>query len=110
VAVSSAIGLIGKTVKSESEGAVQGRFSCETQICGNRLFSNCIYQQFTLRKAKERLSPQCPGVLGIDEHTLHKAKHWEFPTEVIFLRRIMLPLTEVLFDIFQLTVGKTGNT
>ena len=51
--------------------------------------SNCIYQQFTLRKANERLSLQCPKVLGIDEHTLHKAKRWEFPTEVIFLRRIM---------------------
>ena len=72
--------------------------------------SNCIYQQFTLRKANEHLSLQCPRVLGIDEHTLHKAKRWEFPTEVIFLRRIMLHLTEVLFDIFQLTVGKTGNT
>ena len=31
-----------------------------------------IYQQFTRRKAKERLSRQCPEVLGIDEHTLHK--------------------------------------
>ena len=31
-----------------------------------------IYSQFTLRKAKERLSENCPHVLGIDEHTLHK--------------------------------------
>ena len=31
-----------------------------------------IYTQFTLRKAKERLSQNCPHVLGIDEHTLHK--------------------------------------
>lgn len=31
-----------------------------------------IYQQNTLRKAKERLSKTCPTVLGIDEHTLHK--------------------------------------
>jgi len=31
-----------------------------------------IYHQFTARKARERLSLQCPVVLGIDEHTLHK--------------------------------------
>ncbi len=31
-----------------------------------------IYAQFTERKAKERLSLDCPRVLGIDEHTLHK--------------------------------------
>jgi len=31
-----------------------------------------IYHQFTARKARERLSLQCPSVLGIDEHTLHK--------------------------------------
>ena len=31
-----------------------------------------IYAQFTERKARERLSTDCPPVLGIDEHTLHK--------------------------------------
>jgi transposase len=31
-----------------------------------------IYQQFTVRKASERISLQCPRLLGIDEHTLHK--------------------------------------
>jgi transposase len=31
-----------------------------------------IYAQFTQRKASERLSVDCPTVLGIDEHTLHK--------------------------------------
>lgn len=31
-----------------------------------------IYQQFTKRKAAERISNQCPLYLGIDEHTLHK--------------------------------------
>lgn len=35
-----------------------------------------IYQQFTLRKARERLSWQCPKVLGIDEHTLHKGQRF----------------------------------
>lgn len=30
-----------------------------------------IYAQFTERKAKERLSLDCPHVLGIDEHSLH---------------------------------------
>ena len=34
--------------------------------------SRC-YTQFTERKAKERISQQCPQVLGLDEHTLHKA-------------------------------------
>ena len=31
-----------------------------------------IYQQFTVRRARERRDWQCPVVLGIDEHTLHK--------------------------------------
>jgi transposase len=35
-----------------------------------------IYQQFTRRKANERLSLQCPRVLGIDEHSLHKGQRF----------------------------------
>ena len=35
-----------------------------------------IYAQFTERKAKERLSLECPRVLGIDEHTLHKGQRF----------------------------------
>jgi len=35
-----------------------------------------IYDQFTRRKASERLSLDCPRVLGIDEHTLHKKKQF----------------------------------
>ena len=35
-----------------------------------------IYEQFTRRKANERLSLQCPRVLGIDEHTLHKGQRF----------------------------------
>ncbi len=35
-----------------------------------------IYGQFTERKAKERLSLDCPRVLGIDEHTLHKSQRF----------------------------------
>ncbi len=31
-----------------------------------------IYAQFTQRKAKERESLDCPQVLGIDEHTIHR--------------------------------------
>jgi transposase len=31
-----------------------------------------IYHQFTVRRARERISRECPQVLGIDEHTLHK--------------------------------------
>jgi transposase len=50
-------------------------------ICGTRLAKLAelgsatverIYHQFTRRKASERISLQCPEVLGIDEHTLHK--------------------------------------
>jgi transposase len=35
-----------------------------------------IYSQFTERKARERLSLDCPQILGIDEHTLHKKKQF----------------------------------
>lgn len=35
-----------------------------------------IYAQFTERKAKERLSVDCPQVLGIDEHTLHRGQRF----------------------------------
>lgn len=35
-----------------------------------------IYQQFTRRKAAERLSLDCPQYLGIDEHTLHKSQRF----------------------------------
>jgi transposase len=35
-----------------------------------------IYAQFTERKAKERASVQCPRVLGIDEHTLHRGQRF----------------------------------
>jgi len=50
-------------------------------ICGSRLARIAglgtatverIYHQFTRRQARERISLQCPEVLGIDEHTLHK--------------------------------------
>src|SRR5512142_35679 len=37
-----------------------------------------IYAEFTERQAKERLSVDCPQVLGIDEHTLHR--HQRFAT------------------------------
>jgi transposase len=35
-----------------------------------------IYAQFTERRAKERLSLDCPRVLGIDEHTLHRGQRF----------------------------------
>ena len=50
-------------------------------ICASRLASReklgeatvgRIYAEYTERQAKERLSKDCPQVLGIDEHTLHK--------------------------------------
>ena len=44
-----------------------------------------IYAQFTERKAKERLSLDCPKVLGIDEHTLHKGQR--FATTFCDLKR-----------------------
>ena len=54
-------------------------------ICGSALarLSNMgsatierIYAEFTRRKAAERESLQCPMVLGIDEHTLHKKQRF----------------------------------
>jgi len=44
-----------------------------------------IYAQFTQRKAKERLSLDCPRVLGIDEHTLHRGQR--FATTFCDLKR-----------------------
>ena len=44
-----------------------------------------IYAQFTQRKASERLSVDCPAVLGIDEHTLHKGQR--FATTFCDLKR-----------------------
>ena len=44
-----------------------------------------IYTQFTERKAKERLSLDCPQVLGIDEHTLHRGQR--FATTFCDLKR-----------------------
>ena len=35
-----------------------------------------IYAEFTARKAAERITLQCPIVLGIDEHTLHKKQRF----------------------------------
>ena len=35
-----------------------------------------IYHQFTARRARERRDWQCPVVLGIDEHTLHKGQRF----------------------------------
>lgn len=35
-----------------------------------------IYAQFTERKARERMSLDCPTVLGIDEHSLHKKQRF----------------------------------
>ena len=35
-----------------------------------------IYSQFTERKARERLRLDCPFVLGIDEHTLHRGQRF----------------------------------
>lgn len=35
-----------------------------------------IYAEFTARKARERLSLDCPQVLGIDEHTVHRRQRF----------------------------------
>lgn len=35
-----------------------------------------IYAQFTERKARERLSLECPRILGIDEHTVHRGQRF----------------------------------
>jgi hypothetical protein len=43
-----------------------------------------IYAQFTTRKANERRGHQCPLVLSIDEHSLHK--RYRFTTTFCDLR------------------------
>src|SRR5512146_191761 len=35
-----------------------------------------IYAEYTARKARERLSLDCPRVMGIDEHTLHRGQRF----------------------------------
>ena len=76
-------------------------------ICGKRLAATTqigsatverIYQQFTQRKAKERLSRKCPEVLGIDEHTLHKG--CRFATTFCDLKR---------HRIFDIAEGKSAQ-
>jgi transposase len=76
-------------------------------ICGKRLAAitqigsatvERIYQQFTQRKAKERLSRKCPEVLGIDEHTLHKG--CRFATTFCDLKR---------HRIFDIAEGKSAQ-
>lgn len=81
-----------KSFVQELPGIRRGRHSSEPYreqiyqrhrdgICGRVLAQSAqlgsatierIYQQFTRRKANERLRDHCPAVLGIDEHTLHK--------------------------------------
>jgi transposase len=55
-----------------------------------------IYAQFTERKAKERLSLDCPHVLGIDEHSLHRKQR--FATTFCDLKN---------HRVFDLTPGKS---
>jgi transposase len=56
-----------------------------------------IYAQFTERKARERLSLDCPQVLGIDEHTLHR--HQRFATTFCDLKN---------HRVFDLTPGRNA--
>lgn len=55
-----------------------------------------IYAQFTERKAKERLSLDCPPILGIDEHSLHRKQR--FATTFCDLKN---------HRVFDLTPGKS---
>jgi transposase len=57
-----------------------------------------IYAQFTERKAKERLSLDCPTVLGIDEHSLHRRQR--FATTFCDLKR---------HRVFDLAPGKSDG-
>ena len=53
---------------------------CASALSRNQTISQAtvgrIYQQFTIRKASERISLNCPLYLGIDEHTLHKGQRF----------------------------------
>jgi transposase len=52
------------------DGICASRLACREKL-GEATVGR-IYAEFTMRQAKERLSKECPQVLGIDEHTLHK--------------------------------------
>lgn len=86
----------GKSFMPQLPGILSGRHSSEPfreavyqhhhdGICARTLARNRelgqatvsrIYHQFTIRKAAERLSLDCPRYLGIDEHTLHKSQRF----------------------------------
>jgi transposase len=53
---------------------------CASRLAGREHLGEAtvgrIYAPFTQRKAKERQSLDCPLVLGIDEHTLHRRQRF----------------------------------
>lgn len=52
---------------------VSGKRLAEASQLGSATVER-IYQQFTLRKARERCDWRCPTILGIDEHSVHRGK------------------------------------
>lgn len=60
-----------KVIYERHHHGIPASILARTEEIGQATVSR-IYSQFTERKAKERLSLDCPRVLGIDEHTLHK--------------------------------------
>jgi transposase len=60
--------------RRHDDGICASRLSCREHL--GQATVGRIYAQFTERKAKERLSLDCPQILGIDEHTLHRRQRF----------------------------------
>ena len=60
-----------RQVFEEHQDGISGKRLAEREQIGSATVER-IYQQFTVLKARERQSLNCPQVLGIDEHTLHR--------------------------------------
>lgn len=60
-----------RQVYEEHEAGISGKGLAERERIGSATVER-IYQQFVELKARERQSLDCPQVLGIDEHSLHR--------------------------------------
>jgi transposase len=73
------------------EGVYQSHHDgiCASTLAQNRDLGQAtvgrIYEQFTRRKANERISMDCPQVLGLDEHSLHRG--YQMVTTLCDLKR-----------------------
>jgi len=64
-----------QSLYEDHQAGISASGLAEREQIGAATVGRC-YAEFTQRKASERLSLQCPVVLGIDEHTLHKGQRF----------------------------------